>query len=387
MRAVPPPMTPRQKRPPAPFPLTVVTGFLGAGKTSLLNALLRDPALAGTLVIVNEFGEIGLDHLLVERLDGDMLVMTSGCLCCSIRGDLIATLEDILRRRDNGRIAPFQRVMIETTGLADPAPVLHTVMAHPYLMLRFRVDGVVTLVDTVNGNATLDAHEEAVKQAAMADRLVLSKTNLLDGGGFTELRARLTKLNPGAVLLDAAKGEATAGALLDSGIYDPDRKIPDVRRWLNAEAFAARQADDHSAHVPRHPHGDGQGEGEKHDVNRHDARIRAFCMRHEAPLAPAALDLFLELLRKAHGPRLLRVKGIVALGDDPSRPVVVQGVQHVFHPPLRLSAWPDADHSTRMVFILHDMEPSFVETLWQTLTGLAEPAANPMVPQKGGFFA
>ena len=151
-------MTPRQKRPPAPFPLTVVTGFLGAGKTSLLNALLRDPALAGTLVIVNEFGEIGLDHLLVERLDGAMLVMTSGCLCCSIRGDLIATLEDILRRRDNGRIAPFQRVMIETTGLADPAPVLHTVMAHPYLVLRFRVDGVVTLVDAVNGNATLNAH-------------------------------------------------------------------------------------------------------------------------------------------------------------------------------------------------------------------------------------
>jgi G3E family GTPase len=201
-------MTLRQTRPPAPFPLTIVTGFLGAGKTSLLNALLRDPTLAGTLVIVNEFGEIGLDHLLVERLDGDMLVMTSGCLCCSIRSDLIATLEDILRRRDNGRIAPFQRVLIETTGLADPAPVLHTVMAHPYLMLRFRVDGVVTLVDTVNGSATLDAHEEAVKQAAMADRLVLSKTDLLAGGGFTELRARLTKLNPGAVLLDAAKGES-----------------------------------------------------------------------------------------------------------------------------------------------------------------------------------
>jgi G3E family GTPase len=387
-----PPITPRQKRPPAPFPLTVVTGFLGAGKTSLLNALLRDPALAGTLVIVNEFGEIGLDHLLVERLDGDMLVMTSGCLCCSIRGDLITTLEDILRRRDNGRIAPFQRVIIETTGLADPAPVLHTVMAHPYLMLRFCLDGVVTLVDTVNGNATLDAHEEAVKQAAMADRLVLSKTDLLAGGGFTELRGRLAKLNPGAVLLDAAKGEATAGALLDAGIYDLDRKIPDVRRWLNADAFAARGTDDHSARFPRHPHGDGShGEDEKHDVNRHDARIRAFCMRHEAPLAPAALDLFLELLRNAHGPRLLRVKGLVALGDDPSRPVVVQGVQHVFHPPLRLPAWPDADHSTRMVFILRDMEPSFVETLWQTLTGLVEPGAatcaNPLAPTKGGLLA
>jgi G3E family GTPase len=196
---VPPPMTTPRKRPPVPFPLTVVTGFLGAGKTSLLNALLRHPALAGTLVIVNEFGEIGLDYLLVERLDGDMLVMTSGCLCCSIRGDLIATLEDILRRRDNGRIAPFQRVMIETTGLADPAPVLHTVMAHPYFMLRFRVDGVITLVDTVNGNATLDAHEEAVKQAAMADRLVLSKTDLLTAGSgaLRDLRARLKKAQSG----------------------------------------------------------------------------------------------------------------------------------------------------------------------------------------------
>src|SRR5580704_15425818 len=387
-------MTPRQKRPPAPFPLTVFTGFLGAGKTSLLNALLRDPALTGTLVIVNEFGEIGLDHLLVERLDGDMLLMTSGCLCCSIRGDLIATLEDILRRRDNGRIAPFQRVMIETTGLADPAPVLHTVMSHPYLMLRFRVDGVVTLVDTVNGNATLDAHREAVKQAAMADRLVLSKTDLLTAGSgaLRDLRTRLKKLNPGAVLLDVAKGEATAGALLDAGIYDPDRKIPDVRRWLNAEAFAARGADGHSAHVHHHPHEDGsQGEAEKHDVNRHDARIRAFCMRHEAPLAPAALDLFLELLRKAHGPRLLRVKGIVALGDDPSRPVVIQGVQHVFHPPLRLPAWPDADHSTRVVFILRDLEPSFVETLWLALTGLVEPGAatcaHPLAPTKGGLLS
>jgi G3E family GTPase len=387
-------MTPRQKRPPAPFPLTVVTGFLGAGKTSLLNALLRDPALAGTLVIVNEFGEIGLDHLLVERLDGDMLLMTSGCLCCSIRGDLIATLEDNLRRRDNGRIAPFQRVMIETTGLADPAPVLHTVMAHPYLKLRFRVDGVVTLVDTVNGNATLDAHQEAVKQTAMADRLVLSKTDLLTAGSgaLWDLRTRLKKLNPGAVLLDAAKGEATAGALLNAGIYDPDRKIPDVRRWLNAEAFAARGADEHPTHVHHHPHEEGsQGEAEKHDVNRHDARIRAFCMRHEAPLAPVALDLFLELLRKAPGPRLLRVKGIVALRDDPSRPVIIQGVQHLFHAPLRLPAWPDANHSTRMVFILRDLEPSFVETLWHTLTELAEPGAatcaDPLAPTKGGLLA
>ena len=199
------------KKPPPPFPLTLITGFLGAGKTSLLNRLLRDPLAAGTLVLVNEFGEIGLDHLLVEQVDGDMLVMTSGCLCCSIRGELIAALEDILRRRDNGRIAPFGRVIIETTGLADPAPVLHTIMTHPYLALRFRLDGVITLIDAVNGSATLEAHEEAVKQAAMADRLVLSKTDLLTKGeGLPELRARLARLNPGAILLDAAQGASYA---------------------------------------------------------------------------------------------------------------------------------------------------------------------------------
>ena len=313
---------------------------------------------AGTLVIINEFGEIGLDHLLVERVDGDMLVMTSGCLCCSIRGDLIAALEDILRRRDNGRMAPFDRVIIETTGLADPAPVLHTVMAHPYLALRFRLDGVITLIDAVNGSATLDAHEEAVKQAAMADRLVLSKTDLLaNGGGLPELRARLAKLNPGAVLLDAAQGQATPAALLNLGIYDPDRKIPDVRRWLNAEAFAAhdggqRQEGGSHAHAGH----------EAHDVNRHDARIRAFCIRHEEPLSAMALDLFIELLRSAHGPKLLRVKGIVALADDLSRPLVIQGVQHVFHPPLRLPAWPDGDHTTRIVFILRDLDQAFVDS-------------------------
>ena len=383
---------PHRKKPPPPFPLTIVTGFLGAGKTSLLNGLLRDPLAAGALVIINEFGEIGLDHLLVERVDGDMLVMTSGCLCCSIRGDLIAALEDILRRRDNGRITPFGRVIIETTGLADPAPVLHTVMAHPYLALRFRLDGVITLIDAVNGSATLDAHEEAVKQAAMADLLVLSKTDLLGDGGSRDLRARLAKLNPGAVLLDAAQGQATPAALLDLGMYDPDQKIPDVRRWLNAEAFAA---DDRHGHA--HGSGEAHEEHEVHearDVNRHDARIRAFCIRHQEPLSTFALDLFLELLRGAHGPKLLRLKGIVALAGDPSRPVVIQGVQHVFHPPLRLPAWPDGDHTTRIVFILQDLDQAFVEALWRAATDIPSPdspdrvalTANPLAPCKGGLL-
>jgi G3E family GTPase len=214
---------------------------------------------------------------------------------------------------------------------------------------------------------TLDAHEEAVKQVAVADRLVLTKTDLVhDAAGsaapgatsLARLQQRLARLNPAARHLDAAKGEAVAAVLLDNGLFDPAKKSGDVARWLNAEAFAA---DDHG-----HSHTDG---GPHHDVNRHDARIRAFCLTSQAQIATAAFDLFLDLLRQAHGPSLLRVKGIVALADDPARPVVIHGVQHVFHPPVRLAAWPDADHSTRMVFILRDLSPVFVADLWRTLTG------------------
>jgi G3E family GTPase len=398
------------RRPPPAFPLTVLTGFLGAGKTTLLNRLLQDPALADTLVLINEFGEIGLDHLLVEKVDGDLVVMTSGCLCCTVSGDLTNTLEDLLRRRDNNRIKPFNRVVIETTGLADPAPVLHTLMYHPYLMLRFRLDGVVTLVDAFNGMTILDRHAEAVKQVAVADRLVLTKTDLLsdDADGKAKgaaLRARLAALNPTALQFDAARGEADAVHLLNIGLYDPDRKIPDVRRWLNAEALTAPKEDHHHNHG--HAHGDyghddhghddhehGRLHQHAHDPNRHDAKIRAFALRHADPVPLAALDMFLELLRTAHGQHLLRVKGIIALADDPSRPLVIHGVQHMFHPPARLDSWPDDDHTTRIVFILHDLEPAFVEALWRGFANLAAPdtpdstalTQNPLKPIQGGLL-
>jgi G3E family GTPase len=349
----------------------VLTGFLGAGKTTLLNRLVKDPALARALVLINEFGEIGLDHLLVEKVDGDMLLMSSGCLCCTIRGDLVTTFEDVMRRLDNGRMAPIDRVLIETTGLADPAPILHTLMSHPYLSMRLRLDGVVTLVDAVNGAATLDAHPEAAKQAAVADRLVLSKTDMAaDAAALATLRERLAALNPGAPVLDAAAGEATAARLLDAGPYDPGAKSADVRAWLRAEAYA-------------------MGHRHAHDVNRHGADIRAFCLTEEKPLRAVSFNMFLDLLRQAHGPSLLRVKGLVALDDDPGRTALIHGVQHIFHAPVRLAAWPDGDRRTRVVFIARGVEPAFIEGLWRAFFGAPDvdtPDAaalgdNPLAPR------
>ena len=374
-------LTADPRRPPPPFRLSVLTGFLGAGKTTLLNRLLQDPALADTLVLINEFGAVGLDHLLVESVSGDMLVMTSGCLCCSIRGDLVAALEDALRARDNGRMAPFERVIIETTGLADPAPVLHTIMTHPYLRLRFELGSVVTVVDAVVGDATLDAHLEAVKQVALADRLVLTKADLAEDASRDALVARVRALNPSAPFYDAASKDATAEHLFFGPRFDPSALGGDARAWLAAEAVEEHGESGHHRHA--------------HDVNRHDARIRAFCLRYPRPVSPHAVMLFTELLCSAHGAKILRFKGLIAVSDDASRPMVAHGVQHVALPPTRLGSWPDDDHTTRMVFIVQDLDPHFVEDLWRAAAGeprldradLATQSANPLAPGHGGLLA
>jgi G3E family GTPase len=374
----------RLRGPAEPIPLTVLTGFLGAGKTSLVNRLVHDPALADTAVIINEFGEIGLDHLLVQTIDDNMVLLQSGCLCCTLRGDLVSALEQLMRDLDNGRVR-FRRIVLETTGLADPAPVLQTMMAHPYLVMRLRLDGVVTVVDAVNGAATLDEHMESVKQVAVADRIVLTKTDLIDTperhAGKDRLLTRLHALNPAAPVLDAAAGEAIPAQLLGCGLFDPDRKIPDVKRWLAEEAYA----DQHHDHEHSHQH------AHHHDPNRHDERIRAFTLATGEPIPGAVFEMFIDLVRSLHGPKLLRLKGIVKIAETPAEPLVIHGVQHVMHPPVRLERWPDADERTRIVMITRDLEPSEVTRLFDAFLNRSEPdqpdrAAlldNPLIPFGG----
>jgi len=352
----------------APIPVAILTGFLGAGKTTLLNFLLKDPFLSNAAVIINEFGDVGIDHLLVERADENVIEMASGCLCCTIRGDLIDTIHDLLARRAQGKIKKFDRIVIETTGLADPAPVLHAVMSEPGLLAACRLEGVITVVDAFNGMATLDAHAEAVKQVAVADRIVLTKVDLLEGREGEDMLfaiiARLRKLNPAARLLTTHRNEATAERLFTMGLFDPAKKTADVQAWLAAEAYETGEK-----RGRRHRHHHGHDEDHHHDdVSRHDEHIRSFSLTEPNAISPQGLELFLELLKSYHGANMLRMKGIVKVSDDPERPVVLHGVQHVFHPPVRLPAWPDLDHRTRLVFIVKDIEKKMIEDLFRAFT-------------------
>ena len=355
-----------------PIPVSILTGFLGAGKTTLLNALLKDPQMSDTAVIINEFGDVGIDHLLVETADDNVFEMASGCLCCTIRGDLVDTLSDLIERRDTGTIKAFNRIVIETTGLADPAPVLHTIMNHPYLLQRYRLEGVITVVDTVNGAATLDAHEEAVKQVAVADRLVLTKADLLIGKQGEEklfgIIARLNKLNPAARMLEVTTGEARPENLFNTGIYDPATKTTNVARWLAADAYdnpdKKRRTRSRKRQGGHHHHDHNHG----HDPNRHDEHIESFSISSDKAISQWNLDLFLELLRSYHGPNLLRVKGIIKLEEDPQCPMVIHGVQHIFHPPFKMAQWPDDDHRSRLVFITRDIKRAQLEELFKAFT-------------------
>src|SRR5690349_4102861 len=328
------------------IPVTLLTGFLGSGKTTVLNHVLKQPDMAATAVIVNEFGEIGLDHLLVERSSEDVVLLSSGCLCCTVRGDIVDTLTNLFVDRVKGKVPFFTRVAIETTGLADPAPILHTLMTDPIVAARYMLDGVVTTVDAVNGAGTLDKQPEAVKQAAVADRLLLTKTDLAGIIARQEIEARLEALNPSATIVPVAQGVVDPARLFNIGFYDPATKSVDVRRWLRDEAFESGHA--HHGH-------------DQPDANRHDDRIRAFCIIRERPISWAALSAWLDGLATMRGDDLLRLKAIVALSDRPDQPVVLHGVRHLFHPPVLLPQWPSEDRCTRMVFITRDLPQEAIE--------------------------
>lgn len=352
------------------IPVTLLTGFLGSGKTTVLNHVLKQPGMAATAVIVNEFGEIGLDHLLVERSSEDVVLLNSGCLCCTVRGDIVDTLTNLFVDRVKGKVPYFTRIAIETTGLADPAPILHTLMTDPIVAARYMLDGVVTTVDAVNGLRQIDEHAEAVKQAALADRLLLTKTDLAAAEAIHALKERLADLNPGAARHTVANGEIAPDALFGAALFDPSRKSVDINRWINERAYQARGHDHGGHHDGEHGHGEHEHGGHRHGEHGHgehghDSDIRACCLTSDEPLSWDAVSSWLSRLRKGAGNDLLRVKGILNLIGE-SAPVAIHGVHHVFHPPVQLDAWPDADRRSRIVFITRgidhaDLEASFLE--------------------------
>ena len=323
------------------IPVAVITGFLGSGKTTLLAHLLRDPAMCRTAVIVNEFGAVGLDHELIETSDESFVRLSNGCLCCNVRSDLVLTLEDLAARRAAGTVPQFERVVVETTGLADPAPILHALMTDRDLCDIYALDGVVTTVDGVTGLATLQEHEVSLRQAAVADRIVLTKTDLPQSQAAA-IMERLAAVNPGAPVLQVVSGAIAPDALFNAGIYDVNGKHANVQAWLAHEAVAA--AGGHAGH-------------------HHQDDIISFCIVREEPIRAVTLALLLSALAENCGSDLLRMKGIVRVAEEPGRPAVIHGVQHVYHAPVWLDKWPSEDRRTRLVFIGRNIRESWVRNL------------------------
>jgi len=335
---------PIRDRPPPPMtatsvtPVTLLTGFLGSGKTTLLNRLLAHPAAGDCAVIVNEFGPIAIDHALVRTASENVVLLPSGCVCCQVAGDLVQAMRDLYFKRAAGEIPAFRRAIVETTGLADPSPLVRTLIELPLVAARYSLSGIVTTVDGQHGMASLDRHPEAVKQAAVADRLVITKADLAPAGELDALDARLAALNPGAPRLRSSRGDADPERLLDTGLHRGAGRIAEAGSWLNAGAY--RRV---GAPVPA----------------AHDPRVSAFAWYAGHPVDWPAFEDALATLLEIAGERVLRLKGLVNVAGE-SGPVAVHAVQHTLYPPARLPAWPDADRRTRLVFIVRDLEESFV---------------------------
>ena len=325
-------------------PVTVLTGFLGSGKTTLLGALVADPRYADTAIIVNELGEVSIDHALIRESSEQIVALPGGCICCRAAGDIVRTLRELYDLRFMREVADFRRVVIETSGLADPAPLLATLVEMPVTAARYSLSGVVTTVDAEVGMATLDAHPESVKQAAVADRIVITKVDRAPARSITALRARLAALAPGARIVESALGDVDAALLFDTGLHRPDSPSPDPRGWLNAGAY--------TSHASR---------------TVHDPRISSFVWRHDQPVPWDDFATALDTLYDLMGERILRMKGLVSVAGEPG-PRAIHAVQHALYPPARLASWPDEDHTTRLVFIGRDLEEAAVTRMLESFT-------------------
>ncbi len=315
------------------IPITILTGFLGSGKTTILANLLRQPGFGDTAVIINEFGDVGLDHELIETSDEDLVTLKTGCLCCKMRGDLPATLDDLLAKRTAGTVPPFTRVVIETSGLADPAPIVQSLLVDDAAAASFSVSQIATAVDSVTGRATLEREPEAVKQVALADQILLTKTDLAESEA-QGLASTLRNLNRFSPITTVVHGE-----LEPASLFQREQSIAGDRMLAIDEALSGDAA------APPH------------------TAISTFSLVRDAPIPAAALTLFLEALADHCGSDLLRLKGLIQIAEHPAQPAVIHGVQHVFHPPRWLDAWPSEDRRTRMVFIARGIREDWVRAL------------------------
>lgn len=368
-----------------PLPVTVLTGFLGSGKTTLLKALLDDPAMAGTAVIVNEFGEVGLDDALVQSAEEEMVMLPSGCVCCAVREDLVQALKSLADKAMGGEIGALKRVVIETTGLADPAPIAHTLMTDEDLFRLYSLDGIVVTVDGELGLSQLDAQFEAAKQVAVADRIVVTKTDRAAAAAIGDLTARLRALNPAAEIAQAVNGAIAPDKLLGGGSqFEPAQVREDAAHWLHADAYTHDHAcaDPDCAH-PDHHHGDAHGHDHGHGHGAHLHGVASFCLAFDKPLDGRKLSFALELLRSAHGDKLLRIKGIAAVEGEPL-PFVIHGVQHVFYPPTTLNTWPWEAGRSKLVFITRGLDEA---TVREILTPLFEDKPVTQKPDYDGWTA